>query len=160
MSGPVDREEFGRMARELERMRSEGAQEATIPLPGGAFMKVQRVPGTVAGARIDADGMSARTYDPSETRPEDYPADMPFVPGVAVVVQQVPDEVRVLLFFKAPDPEALCSAIVQQLGEEGWTQTERVDVPMIAGSVTSFQRDARVRELVAAAPMVTLLEKS
>jgi hypothetical protein len=123
-----DRKETFRLMKEAtERLQSGASKREEITFPSGRKV-VLEADEEVSGAfrmRESEGGMAMRSvpFQPSSTRPADYPEDMPFLPECAVSLIEVGDgSSRTMTWYAPPDPEAALAELRLQLTREGWSE--------------------------------------
>lgn len=133
------KEAFRLMKEATERLRSGVSKREEITLPYGRKL-VLEADGEVLGAfrMREAEGsMSMRSvpFQPSSSRPANYPEDVPFLPECAVSLIEVGDgSSRTMTWFAPPDPEGALAELRLQLTREEWTQAEESEASTAHGT--------------------------
>ncbi len=155
------RREAERLQAEVQRFTAGHEESTSVRLPDGSAMRVEKVTGPGEGLRFEGfGGLSGRSYAAAAERPPDYPAALPFVPGAAVLIQQLPSKGVTMLFWSdVPDALGAHAAIEKQLLQEGWARGESQDLPQAAGTATSYSMGAVERTLMGGGPVLMLMEK-
>lgn len=128
----------------MGRFRAGELDSAEIPLPSGETMELTR-DGRSPGAfsvRSPAGGPNMLTipFEPSPSRPEHYPGDLPFLPEQSVALTEMEGEsFRALTWFIVEDPDESLHQLRVQLVTEGWEEGEESNVSAIFGTVTSME---------------------
>ncbi len=151
-----------RMQAEVQRFVAGGEESTSVRLPDGSAMTVAKLAGPNAGMRFEGPGggLSGRSYPAAAERPADYPAELPFVADVPVLVQQLgPDGMTLLFWMDAPDPLAVRASIEKQLAHAGWVRGESQEVPLADATVTSYRKGEVERTLMGGGKLMMLMEK-
>jgi hypothetical protein len=122
-----------RMKEVIGRFRSGDLDSAEIPLPSGEKVRLSRddrSPGAFTVRSLEG-GPTMRSvpFEPSSTRPENYPEDLPFLPEASVGLTESEEQsFRTLTWFKAPEPEESLQLLRLQLVTDGWEEKEESKV--------------------------------
>src|SRR5512140_2939027 len=116
MSEKPDPKALEEAERALEQFRASERARTDIPMPDGSTMSVEKISGQASGIHLEMEGgLSGRAYEPTETRPDDYPADLPFVCGTAAAVKWVRGKLWGVSWIGVSDPEGARASIETQL---------------------------------------------
>lgn len=141
---PEKQEAMKRMEDVIGRFRAGDLDTAEIPVPSGETMQLtrdDRSPGAFTVRSPDG-GPTMRTvpFDPSSTRQEGYPEDMPFLAETAVVLTEIEGQsFRTFTWFKVQDPEECLRALRLQLVTHGWEEKDESKVSTARGTMTSIE---------------------
>ncbi len=102
-----------------------GDREIDLGAPFGVPLKMVRNPDGRVEVRGDAAGehalVQSRVWEPTPTRPTDYPASVPFVPDVrAAIVTGGDAHMTTVQWFDPPQALATLSQLVEESLAEGW----------------------------------------
>jgi hypothetical protein len=103
-----------------------------MELSGGARARVaDDKPGSrgISVQNSDGSGWQMRVYQPAETPPEDYPAEMPFIPNTNMSLTHG-SEGNVMAVWETPEAERLFEELSAQVAGSGWVV--QPDNPMFA----------------------------
>ena len=141
---PEMREAMERMKDIMGRFRAGELDTAEIPLPSGGTMHLSRDDRS-SGAftiRTPGGGPTMRTipFEPSSTRLEGYPEDLPFLAETSVSLTEVEGQsFRTLTWFKVEDPEESLGALRLQLATDGWEERDESRFSTAQGTMTSIE---------------------
>jgi hypothetical protein len=135
------------------------ADAASVQLPGGSTLTIDRNSPDGATVRIDVDGAVFRGFPPAKAAPEGYPADLPFVSGRAVLLSQVPDDLVALQWLGAEAAAGVAGEMERLLLRDGWERTEVQTMPELPVTAATFAKGDMERTLASGASMVMLLQK-
>lgn len=131
----------------------------TVQLPDGSTLTIDRDPRHGATVRIDVDGAVFRGFPPADAAPEGYPADLPFLPGRAVLLSQVSDNLVALQWLGVEAAAGVAAEMERLLLLDGWERTEVQTMPELAVTAVTFVKGDLERELVSGGSMTMLLQK-
>jgi hypothetical protein len=84
--------------------------------------------------------MRSTPFEPSSTRPENYPEDLPFLAEASVGLTELEGQsIRTLTWFKTPDPEESFQALRLQLVTDGWKEKEESKASTARGTMVSTE---------------------
>jgi len=97
---------------------------------------------TRGGSEWGREVLEAREYDACETRPPDYPGDLPFLPGCAVSVSLKRSEdgarrARSAVWANPPEPTHTLNRVKAQLQTDGWDQVKTSQASTYVGNTLS-----------------------
>ena len=79
-------------------------------------------------------------FEPSSSRPEGYPEDLPFLTETAVSLTEFEGQsLRTLTWFKVEDPEVSLGALRLQLATDGWEERDESRFSTAHGTMTSIE---------------------
>ena len=111
---------------QVQRFRESDAVVAEAEGPLGERIRFRKHPAPGIALRIEGiDPGSPEVmmviHEPGDRLPEDYPAGLPFVPGLAVAVMLDPVSQRPFLsWWGVPDAFALADRLVELQARDGW----------------------------------------
>ncbi len=149
-----DRELRERLRAAVER----GGPDAGLEVLAQLGLSVEKEPEPGVGMRMrfgagTDDAFSTTMYAPGPDRPSGWPADVPFLPGVAgsLTLFERADRGCSVQWFHVPDPSAALNDLAEQCVADGWRVQDAPDLPppMPAGSrVVVLGRGERQRTLM------------
>lgn len=155
---PPSKEAMERIKDVIGRFRAGELDSAEIPLPTGGNVQLTRDDRSPGGftMRSPEGGPTMRCipFEPSSTRPEEYPEDLPFLAEAAVALTEIEGQsFRTLTWFKLQDPEECLQILRLQLVADGWeagTESNVTKVSMAFGTMVSmeFQKGEKRRAVI------------
>jgi len=141
---PGSLEAMERVREVMGRFRTGELDGAEIPLPTGETMHLTRdgrSPGAFTIRSPDGGpNMLYIPFEPSPTRPETYPDDLPFLPQISVAYTEMEGGgVRTLNWFITQDPEASLDELRTRLTTAGWEEMEESNATTAFGTMTSIE---------------------
>ncbi len=114
-----------RAADVLRRLLESGRGEETITFPGGSSFRVIRNPQAGVAARlskVDDPSVTLTVFDAARERPDAFPIDVPFVPGVPTIITAVPGraDARSVQWWGVRDTTHFVHELIRQSGAQGW----------------------------------------
>ncbi len=125
----------------------------------GAAVEQAPEPGVAARVRSGAgteDAFTSAQYSPVPDRPNDWPADLPFLPNAAASVTRFdrPGRGLAVQWWNVADPAAAMANVVRESVAGGWREQQRPalpDLPGLAGlRFTLLERGGVTRTVMAA----------
>ena len=136
-----------------------GVKDQVVDFPDGTSMWMQRAPEPGVLARIEAlethDDIRAVSWAAATERPAEYPADLPFIPGLPVSLT-VSNGNRNLQWYSAPQGSA--ESVCERLVADGWAETTIPSPSMPGMFIRPFRRGDRQRIVLGGGPILSLLE--
>lgn len=132
-SGDRHRREFRAVREALDDFLASDESERLVPLADGSTMRFTRDADAPGGVRIGADGEvgpppDIRTFH-ADTRPRDYPDEVPFLSDVPTMITFVGEPARLfaVVWMMVPDPAAGFRDVVDWHRGAGWTEATGED---------------------------------
>ncbi len=145
--------------RSLQAQIASGPADQVITLPGTGSMRVRRSPEPGVSLSVESlethEGFSSTNWDPTESRPGGYPADVPFLPRTATMVMTKPGSTTLQWFKAMPDHDAV---IVREMTAAGWVEAPLTDPTMPGMTIRPFRRGDRQRILIRGGEFLSLLD--
>ena len=120
---------------QVQRFRESDADVADVEGPRGERLRFLKHPAPGIALRIEgldpeSAGVMMVIHEPRDRVPDDYPAGMPFIPGLAVAVMPDPVSRRPFLsWWGVPDAFALADRLVEMHARDGWEPGGGEDQP-------------------------------
>jgi hypothetical protein len=152
---PKTLEAMERMKNVMAQFKAGDLDSAEITLPTGGTVRLSRsseAPGafTVQG-EDGGPAMHSIPFEESTERPDTYPEDLPFLPGVKVSVSRFEGRAGCTVgWFDLPDPDAALDELRDQMLEAGWEGGEptRTSTPFGTMTVLELRKGGRTRGLM------------
>ena len=127
-------------------------QDRVVEL-GDGQVRDERTPEPGVNVRltpVDRGGVSepwvVRTFDSADSRPGSYPCQLPYLPGLPVMVcEQDPPQIAVAFWNNAPEPQALLSSLVSVSREQGWAGGSPADADRLPPQFISLSKSGARR---------------
>lgn len=150
-------EEAANLMSQIRRATESGADEATVDAVGARLVFSKQSAGGFSFQAPDGSA-SSRVYHTSETRPPDYPDDMPFIPNEPVSVLFVATAVT-LMWFGPTDPEALFTDLNERIRSERWALKEESEYAPVSVRHSEYEAKGYTRSILFSGIMVSLIQK-
>lgn len=125
---PARRAMVEKMREAAEAFRAGELEEVDIPLPDGRTVRMKKDENQPGGFVVQsAEGgpaMRSLPFEPSETRPDDYPDDLPFLSHCAMSLAEMGDESRTVTWYNPDDLRERFGEVRDWLSQEGWEAGE------------------------------------
>jgi hypothetical protein len=144
---PKSLEAMERVKEVMGRFKAGDLDSAEIPLPTGETMHLtrdDRSPGAFT-IRSPEGGpnMLSIPFDPSPSRPETYPDDLPFIAETSAAYTELEggegEAFRTLTWFISHDPTPSLQELRAQLAAAGWDEMDESSTSTAFGNVTSIE---------------------
>ena len=150
-----DREVLAQKIQEAsERIRAGESELEEIPLPNESTLRIRRDPNASGQVIVEADrdGVTLRSipFPPMESRPPDYPQELPFLPETPGTLSHAGEKhARTMVWPTPADPEAGFESLRSQILESGWTEGGAREENTEEGEVRAveFNREGAMRSL-------------
>lgn len=145
------------MAQVMEAVAA-GLDRATVELAGMELMFERAADGKMTLRAPDRQARM-RLFPGSAATPEDYPAELPFVPGEPVTIGN-DDGASVLVWWAAADPEHVFHDLEARTIEEGWLPGDEIRYADIALTRKAFGKGDTERMIMLSTGIVTLMQRT
>lgn len=129
MTGNADPRALQAIEDAVARFRSGVSEEEAVKLPGGQILRMVRDPHQPLGMRIEGlppgapPGVEAVAFEPSESVPEGFPGDVPFVPGCRITITRMEEEEGLgVSWYDVADVRRRFDEMHQRLTRAGWLE--------------------------------------
>lgn len=153
----VTREDAEDLMSQIRRATESGAEEATVTALGAQLVFSKQSDGGFTFQAPDGSA-SSRLYQASESRPSNYPDDIPFIPNEPVAVSSVANTVT-LMWFRPTDPEALFADLNERTKSERWVLKEESEYARVPVRHSEYETNGLSRSILFAGIMVSLIQK-